>query len=136
MRFLRFLILFVLLIVLSGCNTSDNDNGEILKLLATRTNALNSKDISRYISVISLNYSDKGKNFSQLKESISRNFSQYETLAYEADSPEITINGKRAESSCSYRLKLKTNGREITLNGVERLELIRETAGWRIIAGI
>lgn len=130
------IILLATLLLASGCSTTDSSRNEISRILAIRSNALNSKDISTYLSVISPQYNDKGKNFSLLKESLNKNFRDFEHVAYEAEAPAITITGNSAGSSCDYRLKVTVHGREISLKGTEHLKLAKEHEGWKIIAGI
>jgi hypothetical protein len=131
------LVIFVLTLLLaSGCSNADNNRNEIFQQLTTRTKALNSKNISAYLSVISTKYNDKGKNFNQLKESLDKNFRDFEQLEYKSGQPAITITGNSAESTCSYRLKIKIHDKETTLNGTEHLKLVKEPEGWKIIAGI
>lgn len=129
-------ILFVILLFLLGCNNQDQERRKIIETLAARSKALNSRDISLYISTLSPHYSDKGKNFAQLKENLEKNFRDYEQLSYEASAPTITINGAGAESINSYRMKVLVRGKEMTLNGTEHLRLAKEQDGWKIIAGI
>lgn len=126
----------VALLFASGCSRSDQNHQEILKTLATRTNALNLRDMTMYLSVVSRNYNDKHKNYVQLKESLENNFRDYEQLSYEPGTPTITVTGATAESVCSYRMKIKVRKKEMTLNGIEHLRLAKEPEGWKIIAGI
>jgi hypothetical protein len=97
---------------------------------------LNSRNISHYVSVISPHYNDKGKNFIQLKESLEKNFRDFEQLSYEPGTRSITVAGDHAESVASYRMKVQMRGKEITLNGTEHIRLAKEPEGWKIIAGI
>lgn len=129
-------ILLVALLLATGCTRPDRNRNEILQTLATRTNALNSRNISRYVSVVSLQYNDKGKNFAQLKAGLEKNFREFEQISYETDKPSITSDGTSAESVSSYRMKVKVRGKELTLNGTEHLRLAKEPDGWKIIAGI
>lgn len=129
-------IILLFFLVLSGCVKNDTEQLEITKILSARSNALNSKNIYLYSSLISSSYSDKGKNFAQLIEGLQSNFRTFEQLIYIADSPSINISGKYAESTCNYRLKIVLNGKETFLNGTEHLRFAKEKEGWKIIAGI
>lgn len=129
-------ILLVALLPVSGCSNSAGERREIRKTLTIRADALNSRDMSRYLSVVSTHYSDNGKNFARLKESLEKNFREFEQLSYEADRPSITVDGTTAESVGSYRMKVRVRGKEMTLNGTEYLRLVKEPEGWKIIAGI
>lgn len=129
-------ILCVALLLASGCSRPDQDRLEILKALATRSSALNSRDMPQYLSVVSPKYNDKGKDFIQLKESLEKNFRDFAHISYEADEQSITVAGNSAEVVGSYRMKVQVRGKEMTLNGTEHLRLVREPEGWKIIAGI
>lgn len=129
-------ILCAALLFASGCSNSGRERNGILQTLSTRAGALNARDMSRYFTVVSPHYLDKGKNFVQLKENIEKNFRDFEQLSYEAGTQTITIDGNSAESVGSYRMKVRVRGKEMTLNGTEHLRLIKEQEGWKIIAGI
>ncbi len=129
-------ILFAALLFVSGCSNPERERHEILNILSTRANALNSRDVSKYISVVSPHYSDKDKNFLQLKASLEKNFKDFEQLTYVAGTASITVNGNSAETVSSYRMKVRVRGKEMTLNGTEHLRLVKEPEGWKIIAGI
>ena len=129
-------ILLVALLFSSGCSNTVQERKEILGTLATRGNALKSRNLSLYITVISPDYNDKGKDYVRLREGLEKNFRDYEQLSYEAGSRSITIDGNSAESVGSYRMKVRVRGKEMTLNGTEHLRLVKEPEGWKIIAGI
>lgn len=126
-------------LLFAGCSTSDTtsrERGEIIKVLETRGAALNAKDLPRYVSVISQQYNDKGKDFTRLTEGLRNNFREFEQISYEADSPAITINGTAADAAASYRMKIRIKEKELSLKGTEHLRLAKEPEGWKIIAGI
>ncbi len=129
-------MLFVALLLVPGCSAPEKNHSDIIQALAIRTTALNSRDISGYMSVISPQYNDKGKNSVQLKVSLEKNFKDFEQLSYEAGTPSITVDGTGAESVCIYRMKVRVRGKEMTLNGTEHLKMVNESGGWKIIAGI
>jgi hypothetical protein len=124
------------LLFTAGCSRPGREHAEVITVITTRAAALNSRDLPRYVSVVSLQYSDKGNNYAQLKESLEKNFRDFEELSYEADPPSITIDGNSAEAVSNYRMKVRVRGKEILLNGIEHLRLAKEPGGWKIIAGI
>lgn len=127
----------ILLAVLltAGCS-SGREQQEIRKTLAVRAAALNSRNIQQYLTTVSPRYADKGKDLPRLRESLEKNFSDYEQLSYEAETPSITVSGNSAGAVGGYRMKVRVRGREMTLNGTEHLRLVKEPDGWKIIAGI
>jgi hypothetical protein len=132
----RFAGILLVLLSLSGCSSSDGEFQAIRQVLAIRSKALNSRDLSGYLSVVSPQYNDKGKDFKQLRESLDKNFREYKKFSYEAENPSISVNGGSAESVSSYRMNVEVKGQVMTLKGVERLKLAKEPEGWKVIAGI
>jgi hypothetical protein len=120
----------------TGCTSSDQERKDILQVLAIRTRALNSRDLRQYLSVVSPQYNDKGKNFARLEVELKNNFRDIEQISYLPETPEIHLTGTHAESVTSYRMKVLSQGKEIKLNGAEHLKLAKEPGGWKIIAGI
>jgi hypothetical protein len=132
-------IVLAVLLCAAGCSTPDTTNrerGEIIKVLEIRGAALNTKNLPRYVAVISHSYNDKGKDFTRLTEELKNNFAKFDRIAYEADTPSITVNGATADAAATYRMKVVVQGKELSLKGTERLRLAREPEGWKIIAGI
>jgi ketosteroid isomerase-like protein len=123
---------------LAGCAApvQSNDVKEIHTVIASRAAALNARDTVRYLAAISQRYNDKGKDFARLRESITTNFRDTALIAYQADPLTVTVTGATAEAHGSYRMRVKTGSREISLNGTEHLKLVKEPDGWKIIAGI
>ncbi|OGU16545.1 MAG: hypothetical protein A2076_02380 [Geobacteraceae bacterium GWC2_53_11] len=133
------IFLAAFLLFAAGCgatNRDHRDHREIRDILNIRAAALNSRDLPRYLSVISEQFNDKGKNLARLKESLEKSFSDFEQITYEADRPSITVDGASAETVSHYRMKIQVRGKQMSLNGIERLRLKKEPGGWKIIAGI
>jgi hypothetical protein len=131
-----FLTLFLILLAVSGCSNSSRETREILQILSARKDALNARDLERYLAGISRHYNDRNKNFAQLAESQKNNFKTFEQVLYEADTPSIVVSGNSAVSTGSYRMKVIVQGKEVTFKGTEHLKLVKEPEGWKIIAGI
>lgn len=122
--------------LLSGCNAQEKDRQAIAQVIESRSRALNSRDVPLYLSSVSPDYSDKGKDFPRLKESITSNFNNIEKLSYQPLEHEISISGNRAEASGTYRMKIITRGKELVLDGTEHLKFARGAEGWKIVAGL
>jgi hypothetical protein len=129
-------ILLTALLPVSGCSRPERERSDIVQTLTTRANALNSRNMPQYLSVVSIRYSDKGKTFAQLRESLEKNFRDFEQISYEPGTPTITVDGTDAGAVGSYRMKVQVQGKEMTLNGTEHIRLSKEPEGWKIIAGI
>lgn len=132
----KFLIFIATLFLLAGCGNADRNRQEILKTLAIRSNALNTRDSSLYFSTVSSRYNDKGRNLMQLKEGVEKNFREFEQISYECGATSITVNSSEAYSVCDYRMKMRVRGKEFELKGLEQLKLKKETDGWKIVSGI
>jgi len=123
-------------VLLSGCGVQEKDRRAIAQVIESRSRALNSRDIPLYLSSVSPDYCDKGKDFPHLKESITSNFNNIEKISYQPLEHAISISGNRAEASGTYRMKIITRGKELVLDGSEHLKFARGTEGWKIIAGL
>ena len=129
-------ILLAALLFVCSCTSTDENQQKIRSVLEIRIRALNTRDSTNYLSVISPHYNDKGKQFAQLKDSLEKNLSESEQLSYVAEKATITINGSTAEAVSNYRLKIRVRGKELNFSGKEHLTLALEPNGWKIIAGI
>lgn len=129
-------ILLAALLPAFGCSGPERERSAVLRELATRATALNSRDISRYLSVVSARYSDKGKDFARLRADLEKNFREFEQISYESERPSVTVDGDRAGAVGSYRMRVRVRGREMTLSGTEHIRLAKEPEGWKIVAGI
>lgn len=119
-----------------GCSTSQSDHQAVSDILKIRSRALNSRDIKLYISVLSPDYSHKGKDFPLLKDSLTKNFQSLESLSYQPGEQTISLHGKYAEAVGTYRMKFSVRGEEMVLDGTEHLKLAKESGEWKIIAGL
>ena len=123
--------------LLSGaCSTPQSDRQAVMEILNIRTKALNTRDIALYTSILSAEYSYKGRNFPRLKDSLINNFQTCESLSYQPGEQTISLHGKYAETVGAYRMKILIRGKETVLNGEEHLKLAKESEGWKIIAGL
>lgn len=123
--------------LLSGaCSTSQSDRLAVMEILNIRTKALNTRDMALYSSILSPEYSYKGKDFRRLKDSLVNNFQICESLSFQPGEQTISFHGKYAEAVGAYRMKVLIRGKETVLDGEEHLKLAKESEGWKIIAGL
>lgn len=132
----RLWCLFVLLCILAGCMTSDQETEAVKALLAKRSQALNSKDLDLYLSIVSRNFYSSGKDITRLRREVASVFSRYEQVSYRPDSVDIKLHGATATVSGHYALRVVAAGKETVLNGEEHLSLVKESGGWKITAGL
>lgn len=108
----------------------------MLHVLQVRGQALDECDLSLYLSIISPAYQDKDKDFAALAAGVEESFKKRGAVAYQAGHRTVTISGKRAEVTGTYRMKVMVAGRELVLDGKEHITLSREAGTWKIIAGL
>lgn len=118
-----------------GCRTSV-EKEEVLHVLQVRGQALNERDLPLYLSIISPGYRDKDKDFAALAAGVEESFKKRGSVAYQAGHRTVTISGKQAEVTGTYRMKVMVEGREVVLDGKEHITLSREGETWKIIAGL
>lgn len=130
------LLLCAAVALLTACGPSQAEKEQILRVMQVRAQAMNSRNINLYLTVISPAYSDRGKELAQLKDGLEAGFKVYDSLTYQANEQKITIKGRQAEVTGTYRMKVVIRGREMVLDGKEHLLLSKEADGWKITAGL
>lgn len=121
---------------MTSCGPSQAEKDQILRVMQLRAQAMNSRNINQYLTVISPAYSDRGKDLAQLRDGLEAGFKIYDSVYYQADEQKITIKGKQAEVTGTYRMKVVIRGKEMVLDGKEHLVLAKESDGWKIISGL
>ncbi len=135
-RTLSAILLSVVVALVTACSPSQGERGQILLVMQARSQAINTRNIDLYRTIISPAYSDKGKNRVQLQDGLEAGFKIYDSVYYQADEQKIAIKGKQAEVAGSYRMKIVIHGKEMVLDGKEHLILAKEHDGWKIVAGL
>ena len=107
-----------------------------MRVVQVRAKAMNARNINLYLTIISPNYRDKGKDREQLQDGLEVGFKVYDSVSYQADAQKLVIKGNQAEVIGTYRMKVVIRGKEMVLNGKEHLVLAKEPDGWKIIAGL
>lgn len=124
-------------LIISGCvKSKDPELDRINKALVIRQQALNNRDLSLYMTVISPGFKNGNKDYRQLQSELASGFKRYEQLSYRSDPVNVSISGDRAQVEAGYELRVKLAGKETVLHGVEHLTLVREAGEWKIIAGL
>lgn len=128
--------LLSVVVFMAACAPSQTDKAQILLVMQARSQAINTRNINLYRTIISPAYSDKGKNRVQLQDGLEAGFKNYDSVFYQADEQKIAVKGKQAEVTGSYRMKIVIRGKEMVLDGKEHLILAKEHDGWKIVAGL
>ncbi len=133
---LSLLLVLLSLILTLGCSATAVDRQAVEAVAIKRQQALVNRDITLYLSIISLAYNDKGKDFATEKKELEANFRAYDRIGYRSIERRIEVSGTTATVSGKYRLTITSRGNEISLEGEERLRLAKEVDGWKIIGGL
>lgn len=129
-------ILFCLFLGLTGCGPSQVEKDQVLQVLQLRAQALNFRNLKLYLKVVSPDYNDRGKHFQELRDSLNAGFKIYDSVSYRSEAQQVKIDGKQAEVTGKYRLKVVIRGKEMVLDGKEHLKLVKGADGWKITAGL
>ena len=76
--------LFLISILFLGCNRTHPSNTEIeqeiKQILSLREEAMENKDINRYMQCISRDYRDKNETYARIQEKMEKNFDAFEMI--------------------------------------------------------
>lgn len=128
-------ILFFLMLLIPGC-AQEQEQAAVQAVLIQRQQALNAKDATLYLSLISSQYRDKGKDYTAKKQELASNFATYERINYRSDGFTIHIKGDKAIASGRYFLRVVMGGKELNLEGDENLLLQKQSGHWKFISGL
>ncbi|GEM_PF-911546 len=108
----------------------------IIEVLDRREEALETKDLRLYLSVVSQHYEHRGQGVRELEHRLSESFQVFDDIRYEAWDRRVWFFGNYATVEQRYRLEAKLLGEPEVHSEIERIELIREPEGWRIVKGL
>ncbi len=124
-----------LILCLLSC--TGTGNAGIDRLLDTRARALSIGDLSLYMSCISKDYRDGGRDYESLRREMAGYLASPGRIELRVSGRKIYRDGVEATVFQHVRLKVTgPDGRTRNLEGTERLLLHRETSGWRIRGGL
>lgn len=130
----RILLSAFLLLTLTFCSSSPQDEiGEVLK---RRERALEQGDLALYLSCVSKDYQDKGKDFSVVGKKVARSIDSLKGIKLSFSDRSIYINGDIATVYQKVELSVDTSGKKKHFSDRERLTLAKEEGGWKIIKGL
>ena len=129
-------ILLTLPLFLVACSAPNADEQAIRTLLNERHQALTSRDFTRYRTIISPTYQDKGQDYAAKTAELANILTSWDRIERQSDPPVIRIKGTTASSSACYRLRVARQGKTLELTGEETLRLQRGPNGWKIIGGL
>lgn len=134
-RLLPFLLFLVPFMLVWGC--AEGDRQAVQSVMMQRQQALRSKDIHIYLSLLSSRYQDNGQDLTAKTKEIADNFASFDRIEYRSDGYDIAIDGGAATVSGTYRLKVTKKGEVLELEGKEAIRLRKEPGrGWLIVGGL
>jgi len=136
-RFTHFFCALMALALLSGCDVEvpvEESIAGVDKILAIRKQAIDTKDIALYKTILLPDYSTSGVPYENLIDDIERLFSSDEqiTFIYQKAPPTIAMNSARVTHMIEYQLS--PSGRSTKLR--ETINLRRVDGKWYISGGI
>ena len=123
-----------------GLNCAPRSKGEseraIGEVLALREQAMEGKDIDRYMTCISEAYQDGNETYSSLRERMQRNFAAFESIDFSQFNRTIYPEGDTATVVQEYEIGFVFEGKRDCVRGKEKILLKRNAEGWKIVKGI
>jgi hypothetical protein len=130
-RFLSFLLPVLFLL---ACQISEED--KIYQILHRRQEALQSRDLSLYLSCISKAYEDKEEDFYRLQKRIEGYFKNFDRISYSSWDRFVQIDGETATVIQQFYLEVGKGEKKNHYSGKEALLFKKEGKDWRIIKGL
>ncbi len=118
-----------------GCGAPSPEK-EIKEILVQREKALETRNLSQYLEIISPSYGNKRAVYKSLKEKIVQNFELFDKIEFTTTRQSIYVQGNSATVIQHYTLSFETPQGKKSLAGEERLLLHPEKNGWKIIGGL
>lgn len=112
------------------------EEDRIARALEERVAALESRDLSRYMAVVSPHYQDQGRGPEAVRAKVQDIFQSFDRIHYRVLERKLFWEGNRAAVEQGFRLEAELSGEPQTLEDRERLELRREDGQWKITGGL
>lgn len=125
-----------LCLIFVGCVSSERDQQAVRTVMLQRQQALRSKDLNGYLTLISPHYQSKGQDFAAKTKEIAANFASFDGIDYRSNGYDIAVTGNDATVSGTYLLKVVMGGQVVKLEGQESIHLHKEGQEWHIVSGL
>jgi len=112
------------------------EEDRIVRALDQRVQALESRDLSRYMAVVSPHYQDQGRGPEAVRAKVQDIFESFDQIRYRVLDRKLRWDGNQAVVEQGFRLEAELMGEHQTLEDRERLELLREDGQWKITGGL
>jgi len=112
------------------------EEDRIVQALDERVQALESRNLSRYMAVVSPHYQDQGRGSEAVRAKVQDIFQSFDQIHYRVLERKLRWEGNQAVVEQGFRLEAELLGEPQTLEDRERLELVREDGQWKITGGL
>ena len=109
---------------------------EIKQVLLLREQAMENKDIHRYMLWISEDYEDKTETYAIIKEKMQKNFDAFEMIDLTQFNQSIYQDGDRAMLVQDFELSFIMAGKHDVVRGKERIFFEKKNGTWKIVKGL
>ena len=124
------------LIFLAACSSGDPDRAAVTHVATLRHQALATRDIGLYLTLISHSYHDNGKRYPEKARALADTLVNSDGFAYQGTVTDVVVRGDHATVRGSYTMRVRIKGQTLALQGEETIRLERERCGWRITGGL
>lgn len=126
----------VALFVLAACSNGTADREAVSLVAASRYQALATRNVGLYLTLLSRNYHDKGKDYDRKARELADSLVNSDGFACQGSIEEIDVTGDHAVVRGAYTMRVRIKGQQLALQGNETILLQREAGGWRITGGL
>ena len=105
-------------------------------MLLLREQAMESKDIHRYMQCISEDYEDKTESYEIIKEKMQNNFDAFELIDLTQFNQSIYQEGDLVMLVQDFELSFVMAGKRDYVRGKERIFFKKKNGTWKIVKGL
>jgi len=109
---------------------------EIKQVLLLREQAMENKDIHRYMQCISEDYKDKTQTYEIIKEKMQHNFDAFELIDLTQFNQSIYKEGDLVMLVQDFELSFVMAGKRDYVRGKERIFFEKKKGTWKIVKGL
>lgn len=132
--------IFFIVTLFPGCNRFPSSKNamekEIKQVLLLREQAVESKDINKYMRCISENYEDRTETYAMIKEKMQKNFDAFELIELTQFNQSFYQEGDRVMLVQDFELSFVMAGERDYVRGKERIFFEKKNGTWKIVKGL
>ena len=135
--FIVVLSLSIPIILLGGCHrTRSSDKEDVRHILALRERAMETKDITLYMSCISEDYHDNANTYDVIRDKMEKNFDLFDKIDFSQSNQTIYQDNSAAVVVQDFELSFTVWGAPDHAIGKERIHLEKKAGKWKIVKGL